>query len=185
MTASKPFISKRTIEYSSNCEFLLKIEHFLAFWKSLSLTKLTYTPALSSVYAPTLVLMRTSRKTHFRLWANLQITLVTITGSVLLCPLMFSWCEKCSIWGRQSFITLIGTLSYAGDLLAGIAIMTDLTYSLGTGLKWHWSLLSGSMSFSVPQVLIWLAIGWHSSAYWFADQIYCFLYVTRFRCCNI
>ena len=93
------FISKGTIEHSSNCEFLLKIYHFLSFWKSLSSTKLTYTQTLSAVYALTLVLTRTSRKTHFRLWANLQITSVTMTyhrpmtGSVplWLCPLMFSW----------------------------------------------------------------------------------------------
>ena len=68
MPASEPFISKGTIEHSSNCEFLLKIYHFLSFWKSLSSTKLTYTQTLSAqIYALTLVLMRTSRKTHFRL----------------------------------------------------------------------------------------------------------------------
>ena len=44
MPASEPFISKGTVEHSSNCEFLLKIYHFLSFWKSLSSTKLTYTP---------------------------------------------------------------------------------------------------------------------------------------------
>ena len=43
MPASEPFISKGTIEHSSNCEFLLKMYHFLSFWKSLSSTKLTYT----------------------------------------------------------------------------------------------------------------------------------------------
>ena len=48
MPASKPFISKGTIEHSSNCEFLLKIYHFLSFWKSLSSTKLTYTQTLSA-----------------------------------------------------------------------------------------------------------------------------------------
>ena len=31
MPASEPFISKGTIEYSSNCEFLLKTYHFLSF----------------------------------------------------------------------------------------------------------------------------------------------------------
>ena len=72
MPASEPFISKGTIEHSSNCEFLLKIYHFLSFWKVLSLTKLTYTQTLfAQMYALALVLMRTSRKTHFRLWANL------------------------------------------------------------------------------------------------------------------
>ena len=97
MPASEPFISKETIEHSLNWEFLLKIYNFLSFWKSLSSTKLTYTQTLSAIYALTLVLMRTSRKTHFRLWANLEITLVTMTyhksmtGSVPLCPLMFSW----------------------------------------------------------------------------------------------
>ena len=40
MPASKPFIS----------EFLLKIYHFPSFWKSLSSTKLTYTPTLSAIY---------------------------------------------------------------------------------------------------------------------------------------
>ena len=39
------------------------------------------------------------------------------------------------IWGRQYFITLIGTLSCPGDWLEAIAI-TDLTYSFDTGLKW-------------------------------------------------
>ena len=39
MPASEPFISKGTIEHSSNCEFLLKIYHFLSFWRSLSSTK--------------------------------------------------------------------------------------------------------------------------------------------------
>ena len=92
MPAGEPFISKGTVEHTSNCEFLLKIYHFLSFWKSLSSTKLTDTATLSAIYALTLVLMRTSRKTHFRLWANLQITLVTLTyhkamtGSVPLSP---------------------------------------------------------------------------------------------------
>ena len=40
MPASEPFIS----------EFLLKIYHFPSFWKSLSSTKLTYTPTLSAIY---------------------------------------------------------------------------------------------------------------------------------------
>ena len=31
---------------TSNCEFLLEMYHFPSFWKSLSLTKLTYTPTL-------------------------------------------------------------------------------------------------------------------------------------------
>ena len=67
MPAGEPFISNGTVEHSSNCEFLLKIYHFLSFWKSLSSTKRTYTQTLSAIYALTLVLMRTSRKTHFRL----------------------------------------------------------------------------------------------------------------------
>ena len=48
MPASEPFISKGTIEHSSNCEFLLKIYHFLSFWKSLSSTKLAFTQTLSA-----------------------------------------------------------------------------------------------------------------------------------------
>ena len=65
MPASEPFISKGTIEHSSNYEFLLKIYNFLSFWKSLSSTKLTYTQTLSAqIYALTLVLMRTSRRTR-------------------------------------------------------------------------------------------------------------------------
>ena len=48
MPASEPFISKVTIEHSSNCEFLLKIYHFLSFWKLLSSTKLAYTQTLSA-----------------------------------------------------------------------------------------------------------------------------------------
>ena len=53
MPASKPFISKGTVEHTSNSEFLLKIYHFPPFWKSLSSTKLTYTPTLSAIYALT------------------------------------------------------------------------------------------------------------------------------------
>ena len=56
MPASEPFIPKETIEYSSNCEFLVKIYHFLPFWKSLSSTKLAHTQTLSAeIYALTLV----------------------------------------------------------------------------------------------------------------------------------
>ena len=44
MPPSEPFISKGTVEHTSNCEFLLKIYHLPSFWKSLSSTKLTYTP---------------------------------------------------------------------------------------------------------------------------------------------
>ena len=49
--ASEPFISKGTVEHTSNCEFLLKIYHFPSIWKSLSWTKLAAT--LSSIYALT------------------------------------------------------------------------------------------------------------------------------------
>ena len=51
MPASEPFVSKGTVEHTSNCEFLLKIYHFPSFWKSLSSAKLTYTPTLSAIYA--------------------------------------------------------------------------------------------------------------------------------------
>ena len=52
MHASEQFLSKGTIEYTSNCEFLLKIlYHFPSFWKSLSSTKLFYTLTLSVIYA--------------------------------------------------------------------------------------------------------------------------------------
>ena len=54
MPASEPFISKGTVERTSNCEFLRKIYHFPSFWKSLSSTKLTYTPTLSPIYALTI-----------------------------------------------------------------------------------------------------------------------------------
>ena len=54
MPASEPFISKETVEYTSNCEFLLKIYHVPSFWKSLSSTKLTYTPTISAIYALTI-----------------------------------------------------------------------------------------------------------------------------------
>ena len=54
MPASEPFISKATVEHTSNCEFLLNIYHFLSFWKSLSSTKLTYTPTLSVISAVTI-----------------------------------------------------------------------------------------------------------------------------------
>ena len=54
MPASEPFISKGTVKHTSNCEFLLKIYHFPSFWKSLSSTKLTYTPTLFAIYALTI-----------------------------------------------------------------------------------------------------------------------------------
>ena len=54
MPASQPFISKGIVEHTSNCEFLLKMYHFLSFWKSLSSTKLTYTLTLSAIYALTI-----------------------------------------------------------------------------------------------------------------------------------
>ena len=54
MPASEPFISKGTVEHTSNCEFLLKIYHFPSFLKSLSSTKLTYTPTLSAIYELTI-----------------------------------------------------------------------------------------------------------------------------------
>ena len=43
MATSKPFISKETVEHTSNYEFLLKIYHLPSFWKLLSSTKLTPT----------------------------------------------------------------------------------------------------------------------------------------------
>ena len=54
MPTSELFISKETVEHTLNCEFLLKIYHFPSFWKSLSSTKLTYTPTLSAIYALTI-----------------------------------------------------------------------------------------------------------------------------------
>ena len=51
MPASEPFISKGTVEHTSNCELLLKMYHFRSFWKSLSSTKLSYTSTLSAIYA--------------------------------------------------------------------------------------------------------------------------------------
>ena len=51
MPASVPFMSKETVEHTSNCEFLLKTYHFPSIWKSLSSTKLAPTP--SSFYALT------------------------------------------------------------------------------------------------------------------------------------
>ena len=54
MPASEPFISKGTVEHTSNFDFLLKIYHFPSFWKSLSSKKLTYTPMLSAIYALTI-----------------------------------------------------------------------------------------------------------------------------------
>ena len=45
--------SLKSVEHTSNCEFLLKIYYFPSFWKSLSSTKLTYTPTLSAIYALT------------------------------------------------------------------------------------------------------------------------------------
>ena len=54
MPANEPFIAKGTVEHTSNCEFLLKIYHFPSCWKSLSSTKLTYTPMISTIYALTI-----------------------------------------------------------------------------------------------------------------------------------
>ena len=120
--ASEPFISKGIIEHSSNCEFLPKIYHFLSFWKFFpSSTKLTYTETLSAqIYA--LSSVRTYRKTHFRLWANLQITLVTMpyhkvmTRSVPLCPHMFS-CLCTIVRNPHSSHKDIIILNYAKQLL--------------------------------------------------------------------
>ena len=54
MLASEPLIYRGTVEHTSNCVFLLKIYIFPSFWKSLSLTKPTYTPTLSAIYALTI-----------------------------------------------------------------------------------------------------------------------------------
>ena len=53
MPTSEPFISKGTVEQTSNCDFSLKIYHFPSFLKSLSSKKLTYNPTLSAIYALT------------------------------------------------------------------------------------------------------------------------------------
>ena len=74
--------------------------HFLSFWKSLSSTKLTYTQTLSAqIYALTLGLNAdVSENTLPFVSQSINTTLVTMTyhkamtGSVPLCPLMFSWC---------------------------------------------------------------------------------------------
>ena len=42
MPASEPFISKGTIEHSSNCEFLLKIYHVLSFFLEVAFIDKTY-----------------------------------------------------------------------------------------------------------------------------------------------
>ena len=55
MPASEPFISKGTVEHTSNCEFLRKIYHFPSFWKLRLSTKLTYTSTLSAIYALTIL----------------------------------------------------------------------------------------------------------------------------------
>ena len=54
MPAGEPLMSKGTVLHTSNCEFLLQIHHFPSFWKSLSSTKLIYTPTLSATYALTI-----------------------------------------------------------------------------------------------------------------------------------
>ena len=55
MPASEPFISKGTVEHTSNCEFLRKIYPFPSFWKLRLSTKLTYTSTLSAIYALTIL----------------------------------------------------------------------------------------------------------------------------------
>ena len=85
ITASEPFIYKGTIEYSSNCEFLLKIYHFLSFWKSLSSTKLTYT---QTIYALTLVFNADVSENTLP-FVSQSVTMTyhkPMTGSVPLCP---------------------------------------------------------------------------------------------------
>ena len=42
MPASEPFISKGTVEHTSNCEFLLKIYHFPSFWNWVAFIDKTY-----------------------------------------------------------------------------------------------------------------------------------------------
>ena len=93
-SASEPFISKGTVEHTSNCEFLLKIHHFLSFWKSLSSTKLSYTPTLSAIYALTI-----SDRGQGGLNADVsENTLPFVSQSInnfsdyeYDCPLMFFW----------------------------------------------------------------------------------------------
>ena len=98
MPASEPFISKGTVEHTSNCEFLLKIYHFPSFWKSLSSTKLTYTPTLSAIYALTPYQIEVSLNADVSentlpfVSQSINNLLVTMTyhkawtGSVPLCP---------------------------------------------------------------------------------------------------
>ena len=52
MPANEPFMSKGTVEHTSNCEFLLKIYHFPSFWKSIPFIDKTYLypNALSAIY---------------------------------------------------------------------------------------------------------------------------------------
>ena len=74
LPASRPFISKETVEHTSKCELLLKIYHFPSICKSLSSTKCA--PTLSANLRTNhirsrLAFTRTSRKTYFRLRANL------------------------------------------------------------------------------------------------------------------
>ena len=102
MPASEPFISKGTVEHNSNCWFLLKIYHFPSFWKSFSSTELTYTPTHSTICALTIsdrgqgsLNADVSQNTLSFVSQSIN-SLVTMTyhkaktGSVPLCPLMFS-----------------------------------------------------------------------------------------------
>ena len=71
MPANEPFISKETVEHTSNCEFLLKIYNFPSIWKSLSPQRDALHCLRTNHIRSRLAFMRTSRKTYFRLRTNL------------------------------------------------------------------------------------------------------------------
>ena len=77
MPASEPFISKGIVEHTSNCEFLSRYTTWLLFGSHFHRQNVPI-PQGSPLFThqpyqikDRVVLMRTSRKTHFRLWANL------------------------------------------------------------------------------------------------------------------
>ena len=100
MPASEPFISKGTVEHTSNCEFLLKLYHFPFLWILLSSTKLTVTPILSAIYVLIPYQIEVSLNADvsentlpfvsqsINNFSDYDIP-QSVTGSVPLCPLMF------------------------------------------------------------------------------------------------
>ena len=117
MPASEPFISKGTIEHSSNCEFLLKIYHFLSFWKSLSSTKLAYTPnALRSDLRTNLTLRPRPHCTVFKRKRYYFVPFSKRFASTLIIFVSFSYRFRPSILQRVSVLKTLLNLIFSYNL---------------------------------------------------------------------